>query len=377
MNIAVSACLLGEPCRYDGASRPCDAVRALEGRHRLVSVCPEVQGGLPTPRRPCELALSERALRVGDADGRHRTRAFEAGAALACGAAREAGCALAILKAKSPSCGSGLVYDGTFSGTLAPGYGVAARALRAAGVRVVDEQLFQAAACASERARPGALPPILAASSAECPALSTGRLVLRPLSEDDVEDVFAYCSDPDSGSDAGWPPHRSVDDARAFVERVASAPHVFGVFERVGAGGRTREAAASRAFRQRAGDAAAIPATGACIGSIGLVADPQRRNPDCLMLGYALAKWAWGRGYMTEAVREVVRYAFEELRIPLLSCTHYLFNERSRRVMEKCGFRREGVLHAAEPAPDGTMQDVGLYVLPAGEWRAARGAEGV
>ena len=73
------------------------------------------------------------------------------------------------------------------------------------------------------------------------------------------------------------------------------------------------------------------------------------------MLGYALAKWAWGKGYMTEAAREVVRYGFEELRIPLLTCTHYLFNDRSRRVIEKCGFVREGTLHAAEASPDGTI----------------------
>ena len=87
--------------------------------------------------------LRKRALRVVDADGRDRTRAFEAGAALACGAAREAGCALAILKAKSPSCGIGEVYDGTFSDVLVPGDGVATKMLKEAGVVVATEKNFR------------------------------------------------------------------------------------------------------------------------------------------------------------------------------------------------------------------------------------------
>lgn len=107
---------------------------------------------------------------------------------------------------------------------------------------------------------------------------------------------------------------------------------------------------------------------GPCIGSVGLIPDPQRRNVDALMLGYSLAKPAWGRGYMTEASREVIRYGFEELALGLISCTHYLFNDRSRRVIEKCGFEREGVIHRAEPAPDGTMQDLATYYLTRASW---------
>ena len=367
MNIAVSACLLGEPCRYDGTARPCEAVVALGERHKLVPVCPEVLGGLPVPHPPCEIVLAERALRVVDADGADRTDAFVAGAAKALELVRQEGCKLAVLKAKSPSCGSGQVYDGTFSGTLAPGFGVTARLLRSEGVRVVDEDLLQDALAQSARVRPGALAPLLAASSAECPALETERLVLRPLTGEDVADVFAYCRDADVGNDAGWPPHRTMEDSRIFVDVVASEPHVFGVFEKVAEGAGAEESSASRAFRAHA--AVPVSATGPCIGSVGLIADPQRRNPDCLMLGYALAKWAWGKGYMTEAAREVVRYGFEELRIPLLTCTHYLFNDRSRRVIEKCGFVREGTLHAAEASPDGIMRDVGMYFLTAEDWK--------
>lgn len=345
MKIAVSACLLGTPCRYDGTSRPCEAVLALRDRHEVVPVCPEVLGDLRVPHPPCEIATAERAVRVVDAEGADATDAFLLGARRTLERVQDAGCTLAVLKAKSPSCGNGLVYDGTFSGSLVPGYGVAARALREAGVRTLDEAQLQACLDASEARRAGRLPAILAEGSAECPVLETGRLVLRALGSDDVEDVFAYCSDPDVGPDAGWPPHRTIEDSRMFVEEIASAPHVFGVFEKLDDG-----------------------ACGPCIGSIGLIPDPQRRNVDCLMLGYALARTAWGRGCMTEAADEVLRYGFEELGLGMISCTHYAFNARSRRVIEKSGFVHEGTIHGAEATPDGLMQDFESYYLARARW---------
>ena len=139
MKIAVSACLLGEPCRYDGASKPCDAMIALRGAHEIVPVCPECAGGLPTPRVPNEVLRHGDDLRVFAADGADNTEAFLAGARRELARAQEAGCALAVLKSKSPSCGSGRIYDGTFSGTLADGWGIAAALFRDAGIRVIDE----------------------------------------------------------------------------------------------------------------------------------------------------------------------------------------------------------------------------------------------
>lgn len=419
MNIAVSACLLGTPCRYDGQARPCDAVRALRGAHTLVPICPEVLGGLRIPHPASEVVASERALRVASAEGADVTDAFLKGAQKALAAAQEGKCQLAVLKAKSPSCGNGRIYDGTFTGTLVPGYGVAARLLRANGIRVLDEEQLAAclAATARREGREGAgagagapegalaghgadvdvdagaaaagasgarhdggapashVPPVLAASSAECPVLQTGRLVLRPLRSDDIDDVFAYCSDPDVGSDAGWPPHRTREDSRVFVEEIGAAPHVFGIFEKrrpADAAGQNPAPAAGQ-DAAAAASAAHTLATGPCIGSVGLIPDPQRRNVDCLMLGYALAKPAWGKGYMTEAAREVLRYGFEELGLGLVSCTHYTFNARSGRVIGKCGFRPEGTLRAAEATPDGLLQDMALYSLTAGEWRSRQG----
>lgn len=140
MKIAVSACLLGEPCRYDGSSRPCGDVLALGAHHELVPVCPEVMGGLAVPHPPCEIASSEHGLRVVDERGSDMTKAFAAGAAKALETAQQKQCSFAVLKAKSPSCGSGLVYDGSFSGRLVPGFGVAARLFQEAGICVVDEQ---------------------------------------------------------------------------------------------------------------------------------------------------------------------------------------------------------------------------------------------
>ena len=352
MPIAVSACLLGEPCRYDGKSRPCEDVLKLHDACEMVPVCPEVLGGLPVPHAPCEIAAAERALRVTDADGVDVTDAFLAGAAKTVELAKEQGCKLAVLKAKSPSCGCGLVYDGAFAGELVPGYGVAARALREAGVRVLDEVWFAACVRAGEARHPGCPPAILAETSGECPALETERLVLRPLVSDDIDDVYAYCSDPAVGPDAGWATHRTREDSRMFVEVIASEPHVFGIFEKTGAG---------------------TGATGPCIGSIGLIRDPQRRNVDCLMLGYALARTAWGRGCMTEAADEMLRYGFEELGLGLITCTHYTFNDRSRRVIEKAGFVHEGTIHGAEATPDGLMQDFESYYLPRELWDEAKG----
>lgn len=147
MNVAVSACLLGEKCRYDGASMPDDAVIAFCERTDVdaVPICPEVLGGLPTPRIPSEIVrvVEEKrgrvtiSMKVLAKDGQDNTVAFAAGACQALEIAQEADCRYAILKQKSPSCGCGTVYDGTFSGTLASGNGVAAAMFLANGITVV------------------------------------------------------------------------------------------------------------------------------------------------------------------------------------------------------------------------------------------------
>ena len=146
MNILISRCLLGVPCRYDGRSVPVPGLEETLTRagHTLIPICPEVDGGLSTPRPPAEL---QRDGRVVNRAGEDVTAQYQAGAELAVKLAREHGCAAAILKAKSPSCGGRQVYDGSFSRTLIPGQGCAARRLAQMGVKLLDEtnwtSLFQ------------------------------------------------------------------------------------------------------------------------------------------------------------------------------------------------------------------------------------------
>ena len=138
MNILVSHCFFGEPCRYDGASRVDRQVLELHRMgHNLIPVCPEVMGGLDTPRPPAELQPDGRVM---NRQGEDVTEAYRRGAELALKIARENGCTIAILKARSPSCGSGEIYDGTFSGALTSGFGVTAQLLREAGITVMDEE---------------------------------------------------------------------------------------------------------------------------------------------------------------------------------------------------------------------------------------------
>ena len=138
MRIAVSACLLGEPCRYDGEAKPCKRVIEFTREHEVLPICPEVAGGLPIPHPACEVA-GENPLRVIDCTGAEVTEAFERGAEETLRAVRAFRAEMAILKAKSPSCGTGRIYDGTFTGTLCDGWGVAARLLRDAGFPCIDE----------------------------------------------------------------------------------------------------------------------------------------------------------------------------------------------------------------------------------------------
>ena len=133
--ILISACLLGAACRYDGGSNPVLSVEALMGRCQLVPVCPEQLGGLPTPREPAERTEGGVVTKTG-ADV---SAQFQRGAEQALHLARLYGCKAAVLKERSPSCGSGEVYDGTFSGRLTPGDGVTAALLKANGIAVYGE----------------------------------------------------------------------------------------------------------------------------------------------------------------------------------------------------------------------------------------------
>lgn len=140
-NLLISACLLGVECKYSGGSNalPEETIEKLRARYRLIPVCPETAGGLPTPRDPSE-RLGERVVSCRGADV---TAQFKKGAEAALTLARRYGCTTALMKEHSPSCGSGLIYDGSFSGKLVEGDGCAAELLKAAGVSVVGENVTE------------------------------------------------------------------------------------------------------------------------------------------------------------------------------------------------------------------------------------------
>lgn len=144
--VLVSACLAGCECRYDGAANTTSEVARLVAEGRAILVCPEEDGGLPTPRPPAEIVggdgndvLAGRA-RVMTRSGSDVTDAYVAGAYRALEAAREAGATSAILKSRSPSCGQGVIYDGTFTRTQVEGDGVTASLLRSEGIEVVTDE---------------------------------------------------------------------------------------------------------------------------------------------------------------------------------------------------------------------------------------------
>ena len=135
--LLISACLLGFNCKYNGGSNrlPDETLAALRERYELIPVCPEFAAGLPAPRPSCE----RRGERVVNVEGRDVTAAFEKGAQIALCLAGRFGCRKALLKERSPTCGAGEIYDGTFSHTVIPGDGTAAEALRAAGLSLCGE----------------------------------------------------------------------------------------------------------------------------------------------------------------------------------------------------------------------------------------------
>ena len=133
--ILVSACLLGLSCRYDGKSKPVDEVIALKEKYSLIPVCPEILGGLPTPRIPCEIKEG-RAL---NREGEDKTSEYTKGAEEVLRLARLLECNIAVLKKKSPSCGAGEIYDGSFSGKTVLGDGVCAKLLKENGITVLNE----------------------------------------------------------------------------------------------------------------------------------------------------------------------------------------------------------------------------------------------
>ena len=134
-NVLISACLYGEKCRYDGKDNFLSRLDEIKKICNLIPVCPEVMGGLSTPRNPSEIVGGKVIMN----DGTDVTKEYEKGAEITLKTALENGCKVALMKAKSPSCGVGKIYDGTFSRTLVDGDGVTVRLLKENGITVFNE----------------------------------------------------------------------------------------------------------------------------------------------------------------------------------------------------------------------------------------------
>ena len=140
--LLVSACLLGQPVRYDGNHAQLDnndLLTQLRTKFYVIPLCPEMLGGLPTPRPAAEIQQRDGRIEVVDCNGELQTLAFMTGAKKAVDLARQHNVTRALLKSKSPSCGRGLIYDGSFTGQLREGDGMTAQHLQAIGVHIYHE----------------------------------------------------------------------------------------------------------------------------------------------------------------------------------------------------------------------------------------------
>lgn len=161
--------------------------------------------------------------------------------------------------------------------------------------------------------------------------IETQRLILRPVSEDDCDDLFLSYSHSEVGYNAGWEPHKTREETLQIMREIfINRQNIWGIVERH---------------------------TKICMGTIGLTEDPKRQNTKAKMIGYAIGPQFWGKGYMTESCEAVVKYGFETLGMDILSAYCYPNNSRSRRVIEKVGMSYEGLLRQAEELYTGEVLD--------------------
>ncbi|MBN2850322.1 MAG: hypothetical protein A2Y20_10515 [Firmicutes bacterium GWF2_51_9] len=179
--------------------------------------------------------------------------------------------------------------------------------------------------------------------------LETSRLILRGFSESDLEDTYAYCVDPEVGPNAGWMPHKNKEETLTIIHHFMLNEEVWAIVEKESM---------------------------KVIGSVGLHADRKRSTPDVKMIGYVLAKPTWGQGYAVEVVKGVLEYAFEEMKLKMVTVYHYPFNTRSRRVIEKTGFHYEGMLRYSSKLPDGRITDDVCYSMDVDEYYHLRESKG-
>ena len=166
--------------------------------------------------------------------------------------------------------------------------------------------------------------------------LETKRMILRPWKIDDLDDFYEYAKDANVGPNAGWEPHANKDVSMMILKSFIEKDEVRAIL---------------------------LKENGKVIGSVGVHSDEKRKGVKAKMIGYVLSKDYWGKGLMSEAVKEVLRYLFEEEKYDVISCYHYPFNIQSKRVIEKCGFNYEGTLRLSSQIYNGSVYDDVCYSI--------------
>ncbi len=172
--------------------------------------------------------------------------------------------------------------------------------------------------------------------------LKTDRLILRPWRESDTDDLYEYARVDGVGQMAGWSPHRDIEESRSILSRFIEGKKTF-----------------------------ALEYQGKAIGSLGIETYgqdlfPELQDKKCRSIGFVLSKDYWGRGLMPEAVQEVIRYLFEETETEVLFCGHFLWNRRSERVQEKCGFHHYA--YSTYETTFGKVEEEEVRILTKEEW---------
>ena len=177
----------------------------------------------------------------------------------------------------------------------------------------------------------------------ELKLLETERLILRPWTLEDAQDLYDYAQSPAVGPAAGWKPHESLEESRKIIREMFIPGEDCWAMQ--------------------------LKRDGHVVGSIGLHEDCSReKGLPVRMLGYVLAERCWGQGLMQEACREVLRYGFREAGLELISVFHFTFNGRSRRTIEALGFIKEGTRRMASTLYDGTVADEVAYSMTRAEF---------
>lgn len=177
-------------------------------------------------------------------------------------------------------------------------------------------------------------------------SLKTERLTLRPWRQEDLDDFFEYASVDGVGQMAGWLPHQSKEDSQMILDSFVSKKKTF-----------------------------ALEYQGKVIGSLGIEEYDEEKFPEleenkCREIGYVLSKDYWGRGLMPEAVREVIRYLFEEVDLDIVLCGHFLSNRQSQRVQEKCGFRHYA--YGTYETRFGTVEEDETNIMTREDWNTIK-----